>query len=85
MNSSFWFVTIRKHPFDFYGGRGGGLFLKKIFKTRLRNKRFLRPCAPHMRMTDQLSGTICEILVECIMRNNSGSVVQEMLFKRFLI
>ena len=25
----------------------------------------------HPRMTDQCRGTICEILVECIMRNNS--------------
>ena len=25
----------------------------------------------HLRMTDQWSGTICEILVECIIRNNS--------------
>ena len=40
-------------------------------------------------MTDQLSGTICEILEECIMsvRNyfEFGSVVQEMSFDRFLI
>ena len=55
------------------------------------NKRALGPWVAHLRMTDQWSGTICEILVECIMRNNFvnyfefGSVVQEMLFKRFLI
>ena len=29
------------------------------------------PWVAHLRMTDQWSGTICEILVECIMRNNS--------------
>ena len=34
------------------------------------NKRALRPWVAHMRMTDQWSGTICEIMVECIMRNN---------------
>ena len=28
------------------------------------------PWVPHLRMTDQWSGTICDILVECIMRNN---------------
>ena len=36
-----------------------------------KNKRALRPLVAHLRMTDQWSGTICEILVECIMRNNS--------------
>ena len=35
------------------------------------NKRALGPCVPHLRMTDQWSGTICEISLECIMRNNS--------------
>ena len=55
------------------------------------NKRALGPWAAHLRMTDQWSGTICEILVECFMRNNAvklfefRSVVQEMSFKRFLI
>ena len=29
------------------------------------------PLGPDLRMTDQWSGSICEILVECIMRNNS--------------
>ena len=56
-------------------------------------KRALGPWVAHLRMTDQWSGTICEILVKCIMRNNSVklffefvSVVQEdLLFKRFLI
>ena len=33
--------------------------------------RALGPWVAHLRMTDQWSGTICEILVECIMRNNS--------------
>ena len=53
-----------------------------------KNKRALRPLVAHLRMTDQWSGTICEILVECIMRNNSviffkfGSVVQ--MLKDFL-
>ena len=28
------------------------------------------PWVAHLRMTDQWSGTICEILVECIMINN---------------
>ena len=36
-----------------------------------RYKRALGPWVTHLRMTDQWSGTICEILVECIMRNNS--------------
>ena len=35
------------------------------------NKRALGPWVAHLRMTDQWSGTICEILVECIMRKNS--------------
>ena len=35
------------------------------------NKRALVPWVAHLRLTDQSSGTICEILVECIMRNNS--------------
>ena len=36
-----------------------------------KNKRALVPWVVHLRITDQWSGTICEILVECIMRNNS--------------
>ena len=35
------------------------------------NKRALGPWVAHLRMADQWSKTICEILVECIMRNNS--------------
>ena len=35
------------------------------------NKRAIGPWVAHLIMTDQWSGTICEILVECIMRNNS--------------
>ena len=35
------------------------------------NKRALGPWVAYLRMTDQRSGTFCEILVECIMRNNS--------------
>ena len=34
------------------------------------NKSALGPWVAHLRMTDQWSGTICEIMVECIMRNN---------------
>ena len=34
-------------------------------------KKALGPWVAHLRMTDQCSGTICEIMVECIMRNNS--------------
>ena len=34
-------------------------------------KRALEPWVAYLRMTDQWSGTFCEILVECIMRNNS--------------
>ena len=43
----------------------------------------LGPGSLTLRMTDKWSGTICKMLVECIMRNNSvklfefGSVVQE--------
>ena len=37
----------------------------------LLNKRALGPWVIRPRMTDQWSGTICEILEECIMRNNS--------------
>ena len=52
-------------------------------------KRALGPWVAHLRMTDQWSGTICKILVECIMRNNSVNFflngVQEISFKRFLI
>ena len=43
------------------------LFIPTLF---LKKKRTLGPCVTHLRMTDQWSGTICEILVECIMRNN---------------
>ena len=39
--------------------------------TMFWNKRALGPWVTHLRMTDQWSGTICETLVECIMRNNS--------------
>ena len=35
------------------------------------NKRALGPWVAHPRLTDQWSGTICKILVESIMRNNS--------------
>ena len=42
--------------------------LKK--NTLLLYKRALGPWVAHLRMTDQWSGIICEILVECIMRNN---------------
>ena len=35
------------------------------------NKRALWPWVAHLRMTDQWNRTICEILVECIIRNNS--------------
>ena len=49
--------------------------LKQIYlfipTTFLKKKRTLGPWVAHLRMTDQWSGTICEILVECIMRNNS--------------
>ena len=51
------------------------LLMTLIFETALEciniNKRALRPWVAHLRMTDQWGGTICEILVECIMRNNS--------------
>ena len=65
--------------------------LQQVNTVQILNKRALGPWVPHLRMIDQWSVTICEILVECIMRNNSanffefGSVVQEMLFKRVLI
>ena len=36
-----------------------------------RNRRALGPWVAHLRMTDQWRGTICKILIECIMRNNS--------------
>ena len=45
------------------------------------------PWIAHLRMTDQWSGTICEILVECITRNTYfkfGSVVPKMSFKSFI-
>ena len=35
------------------------------------NKIVLEPRVAHLRMTDQWSGTLCEILVEWIIRNNS--------------
>ena len=46
---------------------------KENKKSKLCNriKRALGPWVAHSRMTDQWSGTICEILVECIMRNNA--------------
>ena len=37
---------------------------------QITNKRVIGPWVAHLRMTGQWSGTICEILVECIMRNN---------------
>ena len=33
------------------------------------------PSVAHLRMTDQRSGTSCEILVECIMRSNSVKII----------
>ena len=42
-----------------------------LFIPHFIKKRTLEPWVSHLRMTDQWSGTICEILVECIMRNNS--------------
>ena len=40
------------------------------FNSRI-NKRAVGPWVAHLRMTDQWGGTICENMVECIMRNNS--------------
>ena len=53
----------------------GGIVLP-VHQIKLRDnmaldKRALGPWVAHLRMTDQWSGTICEILVECIIRNNS--------------
>ena len=67
------------------------LYGLKGFTGSLSVSHHKRPWVAHLRMTDRWSGTICEILVECIMRNNSvdffefGSVVQEMSIKKFLI
>ena len=45
---------------------------KNIFKVGLKLNKQEGPWAlGHLRMTNQWSGTICEILVECLMRNNS--------------
>ena len=44
---------------------------REFRKSYFLNKRALGPWFAHLRMTDQWSGTICKILVECIMRNNS--------------
>ena len=60
-----------------------------LFNKGKLNKRALGPLVAHLRMTDQWSGTICEILVECIMRNNSVNYIEvgsdEMSYKRFLV
>ena len=46
----------------------------KIFLRKSTNKRALGPWVAHLRMTDQWSVTICENIVECIMRNNSMKI-----------
>ena len=42
-----------------------------VFQQLMGNMMALGSWVSQLRMTDQLSGTICEILVECIMRNSS--------------
>ena len=42
-----------------------------ILKTYEKETRGPKPWVAHLRMTDKWSETICDILVECIMRNNS--------------
>ena len=45
--------------------------IKYRYSNILLKQEGLGPSVTHLRMTDQRSGTFCEILVECIMRNNS--------------
>ena len=46
-------------------------FLKFVLEKSTDNKKTRGSWVAHLRMTDQWSATICEILVECIMRNSS--------------
>ena len=46
-------------------------FKIKWERTKTTKQRALEPWVAYLRMTDQWSGTFCEILVECIRKNNS--------------
>ena len=67
-----------------YSWSSDSVYWVRDWSQPIRNKRALGTWVAHLRMTDQLSGTFCKIMVECIMRNNSVKVYLNLgqLFRR---